>query len=904
MLPLPKTLRTPVDRDLYGAHDRLVVTYFGDNSVLDQRLPFVLIAEKVGITTLMNFTSTIRQLAYNVVPDWLDKYLQIGDKTSRGCLGALSNTYIPATISSAPAMVIDDSCVVKRDLQNHVMGEVKQFSLISNLRNLLLAEGFHIVNLAYIGGLWVIVELESSKVKSKFMKHVGVGSWFSRLCDAQSDFVSRDRIVWVDIEGVPLHAWSRSTFVKIGSKWGEVMEMEENKDDMFARKRICIKTSQEDNILDKFKIIVKGKVFVVRAKELFTWSPVFKDDTEDGYCTKDESVKAGEGAEKNVGNTDTHSNLEAESDVEAVSDTYFGDHDDKLEIDQNDVHSVNDKETSTDPFGLYDLLKKRNKGVDNSGLERSFPYPQGLTPEVVQQTMKNQGRIVLIRLCPVSVRRTKGGFKIRVLDGLARWVHYNWGFSMDGCLESKAKKDWIRELNIKYKVSFLTLQETKTDSISTMEVKCLWGNYQFEHLASDAIGNSGGILCTWDPNVFRKDHHIISDNFVALYGTWIPSKSNLLIISVYAPQSITDKRSLWSYITSLITRWNGECMVMGDFNEVRIEGERMGSIFNAKGANEFNNFISNSGLVEIQLEGYAFTWSHPSAAKMSKLDRFLVTEGLLSLFPHISALCLMSRYGFLSDHRPILLRSSFFDYGATPFRLYHSWLNLQGFAQMKLQILKKEIKIWIADFNKKQSSLVNNTKDKLHVIDNILDQGGVSDDLLLSRLNLMKQLQDIKTAKTCDFMQKAKVRWAIEGDENSKFFHGVINKKRVNLSIKGIDCTRKVGITTLMNFTSTIRQLAYNVVPDWLDKYLQIGDKTSRGCLGALSKGLVIKTSRDCLDAFYMGVMQLYGEEYLRKPTQTDVEQLYVFHEEKHGFSKILGSIDCTKWPWAQCPTA
>ena len=63
------------------------------------------------------------------------------------------------------------------------------------------------------------------------------------------------------------------------------------------------------------------------------------------------------------------------------------------------------------------------------------------------------------------------------------------------------------------------------------------------------------------------------------------------MISVYAPQSITDKRSLWSYITSLITRWNGECMVMGDFNEVRNEGERLGSIFCAQGAYEFNNYF-------------------------------------------------------------------------------------------------------------------------------------------------------------------------------------------------------------------------------------------------------------------------------------------------------------------------
>ncbi|GKB20647.1 RNA-directed DNA polymerase, eukaryota [Tanacetum coccineum] len=96
-------------------------------------------------------------------------------------------------------------------------------------------------------------------------------------------------------------------------------------------------------------------------------------------------------------------------------------------------------------------------------------------------------------------------------------------------------------------------------------------------------------------------------------------------------------------------------MVMGDFNKVRRMEERWGSVFNVQGASAFNNFITNSGLVDVQLEGYSFTWAHPSATKMSKLDRFLVTDGLLSFFPHISAVCLDMH---LSDHRPILLREA------------------------------------------------------------------------------------------------------------------------------------------------------------------------------------------------------------------------------------------------------
>ncbi|GJS54510.1 RNA-directed DNA polymerase, eukaryota [Tanacetum coccineum] len=341
--------------------------------------------------------------------------------------------------------------------------------------------------------------------------------------------------------------------------------------------------------------------------------------------------------------------------------------------------------------------------------------------------------------------------------------------------------------------------------ISAMDVKQLWGNYIFDHSFSEALGNSGGILCTWDSNIFHKEHHIISDNFVALYGTWIPNQLKLLVISVYAPQSLSSKQMLWSYISSLIVRWNGECLVMGDFNEVRCKEERWGSTFNAHGANVFNTFISSSGLIDVQLEGYAFTWAHPSASKMSKLDRFLVSDGLISSFPHISAICL-DRH--LSDHRPILLRECISDFGAIPFRFYHSWFGLPGFDQMvidswnslvlddnngmirfkkKLQLLKKKIRGWVMDYKRQQVGRVNDLKAKLSVIDKELDQGRVSsDDLLLSRMESMKLLHDFQSSINRDNIQKAKIRWAIEGDENSKFFHAIINKKRANLSVKGV----------------------------------------------------------------------------------------------------------------------
>ncbi|GJU04920.1 RNA-directed DNA polymerase, eukaryota [Tanacetum coccineum] len=548
--------------------------------------------------------------------------------------------------NSKPTLVLDESCIKEYDFGMSLMGKEKYVYAIPNLPCILSKEGFQNVKLSYLGGMWVLFELDSLASKEKFLKHTGIGSWFSDIIQGTSSFVNDERIVWVSIEGLPIKAWTPNTFRKIASLW------------------------------------VQGKVQWIRVKELDAWSPNFQDDDQDDLSSDEESQ------EDDVSNKDD----KTESDVDRVSESSFMHENDFVHKDVTCSKTGEVGTHSEDPFNIYGLLDGQKNKACNSGSEDP-KFPPGLG--------------------------------------------------------NKVKRSWIKELCQKHIINFVSIQETKAENIDLRTIKDLWGNQMFDHVVGPSVGCSGGIICVWNPNMFVKEHVSTCDYFVSLMGTWTPTSSKLLIISVYAPQELNERRDLWDYLRMLIGRWEGDTVIMGDFNEVRSEHERVGSTFNRQGAIGFNNFISSACLIDLPLEGYDFTWAHKSASKMSKLDRFLISEGLLELFPHLSALCL-DRH--LSDHRPILMRETNYDYSPSPFWSNDRKINLQH---------------------------------NLSEVDKIIDQGKSNDEILNKRITLLNELQELNSLNAIEISQKAKVRWSIEGDENSKYFHGILNKKRSQLAIRG-----------------------------------------------------------------------------------------------------------------------
>nr|GEW93924.1 reverse transcriptase domain-containing protein [Tanacetum cinerariifolium] len=69
---------------------------------------------------------------------------------------------------------------------------------------------------------------------------------------------------------------------------------------------------------------------------------------------------------------------------------------------------------------------------------------------------------------------------------------------------------------------------------------------------SSSVGYSGIILCVWDPRMFHEINSMVSDYFVMIKEEWVLNGKKILIISVYAPQELSEKKMLWDYLTLLI----------------------------------------------------------------------------------------------------------------------------------------------------------------------------------------------------------------------------------------------------------------------------------------------------------------------------------------------------------------
>lgn len=160
------------------------------------------------------------------------------------------------------------------------------------------------------------------------------------------------------------------------------------------------------------------------------------------------------------------------------------------------------------------------------------------------------------------------------------------------------KKECVRRICNENKINFLGLQETMMDDVSRVLINSLWVSNHCEYAIKNRLGNPEASLLYGILNLlFSMNSLIEGDGFLAIFGSWNTLDCHCVMILVYAPQEL-EKRSFFGKrfpmllisITLLQLLW--ETLM----KSVHLRKDWV-LFFSQEGANQFNQFIHQAGLL-------------------------------------------------------------------------------------------------------------------------------------------------------------------------------------------------------------------------------------------------------------------------------------------------------------------
>ncbi|XP_071740634.1 uncharacterized protein [Rutidosis leptorrhynchoides] len=366
-----------------------------------------------------------------------------------------------------------------------------------------------------------------------------------------------------------------------------------------------------------------------------------------------------------------------------------------------------------------------------------------------------------------------------------------------------SKVGWFRKMCIDVRPDIVAIQESRCNEVNDNWVEIIWGNSNFRYLQKPKVEKSGGMLLIWDPSVFVVDDAVGKDHFLAIKGSWRGKDRQCIIVNVYGPHKDRDKKKFWDSLDQIMNIGGVDWVIGGDFNEVRAPEERQNCIFSERRAKLFNRFIDDNHLIDVPLTGKRFTRISDDGKKFSKIDRFLVSEGFLQAWGDISVTSFDRK---TSDHSPMLLCDNNIDFGPKPFKLFDIWLENKEVESIIIEAWNKTVTnarpdCFLRDRLKNvKNSLREWSKIKYGALDSDLikykmaveqyeekaDLGIIDDQERLEWLNARACWLQKDKEKTCMLKQKARLKWAAEGDDNTSFFYSTIRRNNCRTNIRGL----------------------------------------------------------------------------------------------------------------------
>ncbi|XP_058747173.1 uncharacterized protein LOC131620182 [Vicia villosa] len=295
-------------------------------------------------------------------------------------------------------------------------------------------------------------------------------------------------------------------------------------------------------------------------------------------------------------------------------------------------------------------------------------------------------------------------------------------------------------------------------------VRSMWGEDDMDFSFSRSEGFSGGLLSIWRTGSVTVLASFCGPGYLGSKLLW--KGACYYIVNVYSSCSMSLKRVLWSRLVELKNKYqDGEWIIGGDFNAVMKRSERSG-ISSRSGNLEregFADFIEDIGLVDVPCKGKRFSWFSGDGKSKSRIDRFLVSDNIISNWGVVGQ-WIGSRD--VSDHCPVWLMEweEIIVVGRGDFVL-----------KEKFRLIKERLRWWEKNvFGKIDLEIEENVK----VLNEWDDRDYWEEEVHLNKVKASKNIWFNLKLKENMLIQKSRLRWLNDGDDNSRFFHNAVKERR------------------------------------------------------------------------------------------------------------------------------
>ncbi|GKC82939.1 nucleotide-binding alpha-beta plait domain-containing protein, partial [Tanacetum coccineum] len=181
-----------------------------------------------------------------------------------------SSGYSNAEMENSMVELVPNQILCER-LKTCLLGKVKSFEILQNITSSLLADGLQDCVVHYIGGLSILLEWPTESAANDILdksKNI-LQNWMEDVQKWDEEMEQPKRLAWIQLEGLPMHAWSVGSVESLTKSFGRIIEVDNINLNSFQVNNINVLLLMKsfDSINRVIKARLKNRVYQIKVTE-------------------------------------------------------------------------------------------------------------------------------------------------------------------------------------------------------------------------------------------------------------------------------------------------------------------------------------------------------------------------------------------------------------------------------------------------------------------------------------------------------------------------------------------------------------------------------------------------------------------------------------------------------------